>query len=147
MTLSSSSSNGWEPSLSTHPFHHVKMHWNDGHLWTRKLAPTSHQTYHRLISDFPALRTMKNKSPGGFLGGSVVKKKSSWQCRSPGFGPWSRRSSHAEERLSPCTTAAEPALQRTGAATTEAQALYSPCSATREETWEAMRSLPTATKE
>ena len=68
--------------------------------------------------------SVKNKFLGGFLGGSVVKKKrkkkkSSWRCRRHGFDPWPRRSPRAEEQLSPCTAAAEPVLQRPGAATTE----------------------------
>ena len=37
-------------------------------------------------------------------------KESICQCRGHGFKPWSGKIPHAEEQLSPCTTATEPAL-------------------------------------
>ena len=58
-------------------------------------------------------------------------KNSACQCRRHGFDPWSRKTPHALEQLSPSATTTEPMLQ-------------SPCSATREAT--GMRSLLTAMK-
>ena len=64
-------------------------------------------------------------------------------CRRHGFSPWSGKIPHATERLSPRATTTEPVLQSPGAATTEAYAPWSLCSA-RETT--ATRSLHTAAR-
>ena len=61
------------------------------------------------------------------------------------YNPWSRKTPHATEQLSPCTTTTEPALYSVGTTTTEAHTPQSPCSATREAT--AMGSPCTATTE
>ena len=79
----------------------------------------------------------------GFPGGSVVKNlpANGW---SQEFNPWPRRIPHATEQLSLCSTATEPVLWSSGAATTELMPqLLKP--ATREAT--EMRSLGTATGE
>ena len=38
-------------------------------------------------------------------------QKSTCQCRGHGFNPWSGKIPHAAEKLSPCVTTTEPALQ------------------------------------
>ena len=60
------------------------------------------------------------------------------------LNPWSGRTPHATEQLSPCVTAIEPQLQSLGTATSEACVPESPCLATREAT--TMRSLCTTTR-
>ena len=46
-------------------------------------------------------------------------KESTCQCRGHGFDPWSRKTPHAMEQLSPITTTFEPVPQSSGAATPE----------------------------
>ena len=52
-------------------------------------------------------------------------EESAWQCRRPGFNPWSGTIPHAAKQLSPSTAAIEPVLHSPGATTAE-PALYSP---------------------
>ena len=60
------------------------------------------------------------------------------------LNPWSGRTLHATEQLSPCVTTIEPELQSLGTATSEACVPESPRLATRETT--TMRSLCTTTR-
>ena len=65
---------------------------------------------------------------------------STCQCRGHGFDPYSRKIPHATGQLSQYAASPEP-----GAATAEANVLYSPCSVTRGAA--RMRSLLTTTRE
>ena len=67
------------------------------------------------------------------------------QCRRHRFNPWSRKSPHATENLSPSAATIQPVLQGPGTATTEAHAPQSPRSAAREAT--TVRSPRTRTRE
>ena len=57
-------------------------------------------------------------------------KESIYQSRRHGFDPWSRRTPHAVEQLSPCATALEPGIRNywTWVATTDEQVPWSLCS-------------------
>ena len=92
----------------------------------------------------------------GFPGVSETKtphamQESSSQCRRHRFDPWSGKITHAAEQLGLCRKTIEPVLwslratsMRPWAATTEACAPWSPCSATDTT---AMRSPLTKTRE
>ena len=66
-------------------------------------------------------------------------EESACQCREYGFNPWSGKTPHAMEQLSPCATTTEPTRSNFGSLHSS-----SLCSATREAT--TMRSLCTITR-
>ena len=50
-----------DPIELSHCFFHVHTQWENGHLWSRKKAHTTHQIFYAFILDFPASRTVSNK--------------------------------------------------------------------------------------